>query len=96
MCIFRSLLGARQNPFAGAGAGTATGSMITQDPNEEDVYVPPMLGVKSGGKYKRNMAKRREYWRDKRAAERERAAADLKIEPDINDPNPTPDGGINV
>jgi hypothetical protein len=91
MCLsspsFRSLLVGQLNKQNQTPQTTFT--------QEENDYVPPMFGVKSGSKYKRNMAKRKEYWRDKRAAEKERAAADLKIEPDINDPNPTPSGGIN-
>jgi len=92
MCFFRRSDGGG-NPFAALTRGAAGTADTSQE--EEDVYVPPMLGVKSGGKYKRNMANRKQYWRDKRAAEKERAAADLKIEPDINDPNQTPSGGIN-
>ena len=92
MCLsspsFRSLLVSKLNPTAQ--------TTFTQE--ENDASFPshhPMLGVKSGSKYENRMAKRKQYWRDKRAAEKANAAADLKIEPDINDPNPTPEGGIN-
>ena len=94
MCLsspsFRSLMVGLHNKQ------NAAQTTFTQE--ENDASFPshhPMLGVKSGSKYENRMAKRKQYWRDKRAAEKANAAADLKIEPDINDPNPTPEGGIN-
>ena len=45
------------------------------------------------------MARGDDYWEERQARRQERQAAradDLRIpEPDINDPNPTPEGGIN-
>jgi len=85
---------AGKNPLAG-GVGTA--------PTDPDKVPGDPQGDGSGRRYRRR--RRREtagdYWDSRRNRDRawEKQPApedDLRIpEPDINDPNPTPDGGIN-
>ena len=89
--LFRSLVG--RSKLSGTGAGMSTAE-FPEDP-QGDGY--------RGRRYRRR--RRREtagdYWDSRRNRERAWASKpapedDLRIpEPDINDPNPTPDGGIN-
>ena len=84
----------KRNPFAG-GVGTAPTDpdTIPEDP-QGDGY--------RGRRYRRRRRRERagDYWDFRRARDRARrrpdSEDDLRIpQPDINDPNPTPEGGIN-
>jgi len=97
--IFRAA--GQKSPFEGrygVGAGAGLTAADGQEPQADD--------DRGYRRYRRRrrMARGGEDWRDlspeeRRARRQERQAArsdDLRIpEPDINDPNPTPEGGIN-
>ena len=88
-----------KSPFSGIyGVDTSptrtspTRSTGGQEPQDDD---------RGFRRYRRRRRRERgeDYWEERRARRQERQAAradDLRIpEPDINDPNPTPEGGIN-
>jgi len=88
--IFRAIVGRTELPETGANMSTA------EFPNNPQ-------GDVSGRRYWRRRKKERagDYWDSRRNRDRawERQPPpedDLRIpQPDINDPNPTPSGGIN-
>ena len=89
--LFRSLVG--RSKLSGTGAANMSTAEFPED-SQGDGY--------RGRRYRRR--RRREtagdYWDSRRNRDRAWGTPapedDLRIpEPDINDPNPTPDGGIN-
>ena len=103
MCLkfHRAILATGQkSPFSGI-YGTDTSPTRTSPTRSTGGQEPQDDDDRGFRRYRRRrrMARGDDYWEERQARRQERQAAradDLRIpEPDINDPNPTPEGGIN-
>ena len=101
MCIkFHRIIKAtgQKSPFEGLYGGAGTGTSPTPPADVQEPQDDDDSGFRRYRR-RRRMARGGEDWEERRARRQERQAArsdDLRIpEPDINDPNPTPEGGIN-
>ena len=89
-----------KSPFE-AMYGTGTSPTRTSPTRSTGGQEPQDYDDRSFRRYRRAGRRSRgeDYWEERRARRQERQAAradDLRIpEPDINHPNPTPEGGIN-
>jgi len=96
--LFGNILGSGAAGVAG-GASSETAPTINHDVEESSIPEDPQGSGYGSRTFRRRRRRGGEDWEERRARRQERRAArgeDLRIpQLDINDPNPTPDGGIN-